>query len=316
MTALRPYTNPYLLQAEREWIDALRGGKIAQLGEVLAGEIAAYTGEDLAEVKAKMQGGTDAFAQLWRESGVDRTDAESLRQFYNAGFTEAYELMHWHSGGLGRCPVDYVLASWIARQVGARRVLDFGSGVGSGAIFLAGCGLEVSLADISAPLLDFCRARLVARGINGPTYLLPKERLPRRAFDLVTCMDVIEHVPDPVATIDEIASYLRVGGVLVAVLYENSECHDRPMHISSCGNLSDFAQQTSMWVDWPLTQQISQWGGECAVLRKLPAGRVLRRIEAIGRQLGASRAMALAKRGLVRAISPARGRVRSNEMVR
>lgn len=303
MSTLRPYTNPALIKAEKEWINAIGGGSGNALVEVLAREISEYTGEDTEVVEAKMRGGTDAFAQLWRESGVDPADAESLRRFYNAGLTEAYELMFWHAGGLGRCPVDYVLASWIGRQVGARRVLDFGSGVGSGAIFLSACGFAVSLADISAPLLDFSRARLAARGIDAECYLLPQERVPRGAFDLVTCMDVIEHVPDPVATVDDLASYLRVGGVLVAVLYEDSACHDRPMHISSCGNLADFAQKTSMWVDWPLTQQIAQWGGDCAVLRKLPAARLLRRVEALGRNLGASRALAIAKRGFLRMIS-------------
>jgi SAM-dependent methyltransferase len=273
-------------RAEAQWLQALLEGASDDPASHLAAELAAYTKEPLEVVLERMRCGTEAFAALWHQRSVDPADPQSLHDFYNAGLTEAYELLHWHAGGLGRCPIQHVLGAWLARAAGARRVLDYGSGVGSAAILLAGMGFDVGLADISRPLLDFSRARLQRRGIEASYHLLPEQRPPASSYDLALCIDVLEHVADPAATVDEIGSYLRVGGLLVATLYEDSAHQDRPMHISSCGPIARFAQRTSLWIDWSLTEQIRQWGGWSVVLRRVPAGRCLRAVErAAGRVL-------------------------------
>lgn len=45
---------------------------------------------------------------------------------------------------------------------------------------------------------------------------LEKSHFPNGTFDVVTLWDVLEHVPDPRTTLDEIARILRPGGLLVA----------------------------------------------------------------------------------------------------
>jgi len=271
--------HPDQIRAENEWKAALGNGAGTELALQLAGELAGYTGEDLVTVRRRMEHGTEDLAALWTQRGVDPGNPDSLLAFYNAGMTEAYELMHWHGGGLGRYPTQHVMAAWLARQVGARRVLDYGTGVGSAAIMLARKGFEVAAADISAPLLDFARKRFAARGLEVDTFLLPRERPPRSRFDVAMCVDVFEHVPDPAGLVSEIAAYLRTGGLLVGVLYEDSTGPDRPMHVSSCGPVAEFARRTNLWVDWRLTERIARWGGWCTVFRKLPAGGLLRRLE-------------------------------------
>ena len=147
----------------------------------------------------------------------------------------------------------------------------------------------------------FSRARLERRGIEASYYLLPDQRPRRASYDLALCIDVLEHVPDPAGLVDEIASYLRVGGLLVATLYEDSTHDDRPMHVSSCGPIARFAQRTSMWIDWPLTERLAQWGGWSVVLRRLPAGRCLRTLERTAnrfRPQGSGRSASMLKRAL------------------
>lgn len=285
MTDQRTYAQPTQQQAEAVWMDAMLGGASGDLPGRLAGELAAYTGEPVETVLERMQHGTEELADLWRQRAVDPADPQALHAFYNAGLTEAYELLHWHAGELGRCPIQHVMAAWLGQALGARRVLDYGAGIGSPGILLARHGFEVSLADIARPLLEFSRARLTQRGIEASYYLLPGQRPPRSTFDLVLCTDVLEHVPDPERVVNEIAGYLRTGGVLVATLYEDSSHPDRPMHVSSCASVADFARQTSLWVDWRLTERIRQWGGWSVVLRKLPAGGLLRAAERVAERV-------------------------------
>jgi SAM-dependent methyltransferase len=59
---------------------------------------------------------------------------------------------------------------------------------------------------------------------------LKRERLPNVAYDVITCFDVLEHVPDPVRTVKELRDALRPGGLLF--LYAPfGEDPERPMHI-------------------------------------------------------------------------------------
>jgi SAM-dependent methyltransferase len=228
-----------------------------------------------------MAAAEDEFAELWKCSDVHPTDATAtaLHEFYNAGLVEAFELMNWHAGGAGRVPIQPVMALWLAQQMGCRRVLDYGSGVGSASILFASHGFDIDLADISNPLLQFAGWRLQQRGQSVQSFLLPQQRPSSGAYDMILCFDVAEHVPDPSAMMAELAGYLRVGGVVVGTFYEDSTNDRHPMHISSCGPLADFARKTPLWVDWKRTKTLKSWGGWSAVLMKRRAGTWLRTLE-------------------------------------
>jgi len=62
-------------------------------------------------------------------------------------------------------------------------------------------------------------ARYAAQHTGCPVYAgtLQKAALPPESFDVVTLMDVIEHVPEPLELIAEIYRILRPGGVLLIV---------------------------------------------------------------------------------------------------
>lgn len=71
------------------------------------------------------------------------------------------------------------------RASGARRILEIGMGNGFVSSFLRRAGLEVTTADINPALQpDVCR----------PLHELP-QALGGRAFDLVSCCEVLEHMP-------------------------------------------------------------------------------------------------------------------------
>src|SRR6266571_3855056 len=54
--------------------------------------------------------------------------------------------------------------------------------------------------------------------------------VPDASFDVVLCTEVLEHVPEPIAAIREIARILRPGGTLLLTAPQRSGAHQRPYH--------------------------------------------------------------------------------------
>lgn len=54
--------------------------------------------------------------------------------------------------------------------------------------------------------------------------------VPDKSFDVVLCTEVIEHVPDPISAIKEIARILKPGGTLLITAPLQSGLHQEPYH--------------------------------------------------------------------------------------
>lgn len=118
------------------------------------------------------------------------------------------EDQHWWYVGRRR-----IITSWvesICREVGKRRprILDVGCGTGANLQMLAKFGVAEGV-DVSAEALDFCRARGLGRVRQGAAESLPYEDA---QFDLVTGLDVVEHLDDDVGGLSEMRRVLRPGG--------------------------------------------------------------------------------------------------------
>jgi SAM-dependent methyltransferase len=88
------------------------------------------------------------------------------------------------------------------------RILDVGCGTGANLELLGRFG-EAEGVDVSEEALAFCRARGLERVRHGAAEKLPYED---GAFDLVTALDVVEHLDDDVAGLREMRRVLRKGG--------------------------------------------------------------------------------------------------------
>jgi 2-polyprenyl-3-methyl-5-hydroxy-6-metoxy-1,4-benzoquinol methylase len=77
-------------------------------------------------------------------------------------------------------------------------------------------GVELSLQEAS-----YARDKL---GLEVHSRPLSEAGLPAAGFDVVSCFEVIEHIPDPKAFLEELAVYVRPGGALV-VMTDNFESH-------------------------------------------------------------------------------------------
>ncbi len=212
------------------WTAALRRPGEPDLAESLVGELAAYTGaSDRDAVRARCRQAVEAIRDEWHRT-VDPADRKAVVRFYDETEAHLYELMWWHTLAEDLSPLAYVTALDFGRRHGCSRYLDFGSGVGSGGLLFAHNGFAVTLADISSSLLEFCRWRFEQAGRPVRTVDLKSAPLPDAAFDIVTAMDVFEHLTDPTEGVDAIHRTLRPGGYLFG-RFAAEEDPLRPQHI-------------------------------------------------------------------------------------
>jgi SAM-dependent methyltransferase len=97
------------------------------------------------------------------------------------------------------------------------RVLDFGAGTGNLALLLAASGVEVWASELNALQRDFIRFRVAKHGFDDRvTVAEPWADLPRKTFDAVVAVDVLEHLPDCGSVLErQILPALANNGVLV-----------------------------------------------------------------------------------------------------
>ncbi len=214
----------------KKWNNALCLENYSNVQESILQELGQYMkDEDIAEIRSRCQLAVPTLKNEWHRK-VSTGDRKSVEQYYDESHMTIYELMWWHTLAEDSSPLAYVTALEFARQQGCRHYLDFGAGVGSGGILFARAGIEATLADISTPLQRFSQWRLEARKLPAHFIDLKVKTLPSRAFDMITALDVFEHLVDPVETVERLSEALQPGGFFFARLASEID-EDRPQHI-------------------------------------------------------------------------------------
>jgi 2-polyprenyl-6-hydroxyphenyl methylase/3-demethylubiquinone-9 3-methyltransferase len=94
-------------------------------------------------------------------------------------------------------------------------VVDVGCGGGILTEGLADAGAEALGIDLSEQVLDAARQHAQSRGLAVNYRGISAEALAREQpgrFDVVTCMEMLEHVPDPASIVRSCAQLVRPGG--------------------------------------------------------------------------------------------------------
>jgi 2-polyprenyl-6-hydroxyphenyl methylase/3-demethylubiquinone-9 3-methyltransferase len=149
--------------------------------------------------------------------------ADREGNFNQAELDKFNELAHrwWDPQGpqkalhaLNPARLGYVAARTTLRGA---RVLDVGCGGGLLSEALAGEGAEVTALDLAPDLLKIARLHGLESGVKVDYRQMPVEALAAEmpeSFDAITCMEMLEHVPDPASVLRACATLLKPGGQL------------------------------------------------------------------------------------------------------
>ena len=110
-----------------------------------------------------------------------------------------------------------VRTAFIAARATLRgsRVLDVGCGGGLLTESLARAGANVTGIDLAEGMIEVARLHARESGLEIDYRVAGAEELARgepQPFDIVTCMEMLEHVPEPAAVTATLAQLLRPGG--------------------------------------------------------------------------------------------------------
>ena len=110
-----------------------------------------------------------------------------------------------------------------------KSVLDVGCGGGILAESMAARGAAVTGIDLGDKPLKVAKLHLLESGQSVDYRLISAEDLALErphSFDLVTCMEMLEHVPDPAATVRACATLVKPGGwVFFSTINRNAKAY-------------------------------------------------------------------------------------------
>lgn len=107
---------------------------------------------------------------------------------------------------------------WIRQHTGSlagKKVLDVGCGGGILSESMAAEGAEVTGIDLAERSLKVARLHGLESGVKVDYQLISAEDMARKhpgEFDVVTCMEMLEHVPDPGSIVQACATLVKPGG--------------------------------------------------------------------------------------------------------
>lgn len=117
--------------------------------------------------------------------------------------------------------INPLRVAWIDEVAGGlagRTVVDVGCGGGILSEAMATRGAHVTGIDLSSKALGVAKLHKLESGVSVDYRLVSAEAFAAAqpaAFDVVTCLEMLEHVPDPASTVLACARLARPGGTVV-----------------------------------------------------------------------------------------------------
>jgi len=150
-------------------------------------------------------------ATLWERK--PRTTESDYRAFYTETNYFVLRQMYYH-----RNDCYHAIAALLRRAGPEGDLCEYGCGVAPVTAWLRPRfpRWRFTLVDLPTPTLEFARWRF--RDARNVEFLEPglADDLPlRRTYDVVTCLDVLEHVVNPLAVMRHVVARLKPGGALL-----------------------------------------------------------------------------------------------------
>lgn len=145
-----------------------------------------------------------------RSNNLDQKEIDKFSQLAAEWWQPEGELRTLHE-------INPARLDFIVKQVdlSKQRVLDLGCGGGILAEAMAKAGAGVTGIDADAQAIAAARAHSEEQGLSIDYQCSTIEDFSAEPFDVITCMEMLEHVPDPAAIVTEAARLLKPGGWLI-----------------------------------------------------------------------------------------------------
>lgn len=156
-----------------------------------------------------------------REANVDAAEIDKFQALASRWWDPESEFRPLHE-------INPLRVTYIERQAGPltdKKILDIGCGGGILAEALASRGARVTGIDMAEKSLEVARLHLLESGLEIDYQRVTAEDFAARhagEFDIVTCLEMLEHVPDPASIVAAAARALKPGGrLLLSTLNRN-----------------------------------------------------------------------------------------------
>ncbi len=148
------------------------------------------------------------------------------------------------------------------------RVVDVGCGGGILSEAMARAGARVLGIDLARAVLDVAELHALQSGITVRYQQIAAEALAELhpgEFDLATCMEMLEHVPDPAASLAALATLVRPGGDIVVSTLNR---HPRAFAVAILG--AEYVARilprgTHEYLKFIRPSELARWGREAGL---------------------------------------------------
>lgn len=175
------------------------------------------------------------------------------------GFLREAVDRHWHGDSRTRRPLE------------GRRALDVGCGAGLLAEPLARLGAAVTAIDAAPENIAAAQAHAAAGGLAIDYRCADVAGEGLTGFDLVTCMEVIEHVADKSAFLGALARALAPGGLLV-LSTPNRTTRSKLLLVEGAERLGMVPRGTHHWADFVTPAELRALLGQAGLVMGEPKG--------------------------------------------
>ncbi|QEL54235.1 bifunctional 2-polyprenyl-6-hydroxyphenol methylase/3-demethylubiquinol 3-O-methyltransferase UbiG [Chromobacterium paludis] len=157
-------------------------------------------------------------------SNVDELEIDKFSQLAHKWWDKDSEFKPLHE-------INPLRLDYIDRHAGlaGKKVLDVGCGGGILAESMALKGAQVTGIDLAKKSLKVAQLHSLESGVPIDYRCVPVEELAAEmpaSFDVVTCMEMLEHVPDPQSVVRACATLVKPGGwVFFSTLNRNAKAY-------------------------------------------------------------------------------------------
>jgi 2-polyprenyl-6-hydroxyphenyl methylase/3-demethylubiquinone-9 3-methyltransferase len=201
------------------------------------------------------------FAKLARDWWDPKGSSAMLHRMnpVRLGFLREAVDAHWHGDPESLKPLA------------GKRALDVGCGAGLLAEPLARLGAEVTGVDAAEETVAVARGHAAGAGLDIDYRHGELAALGLGRFDLVTAMEVLEHVADKAAFLAELAAHLAPGGLMV-LSTPNRTARSRVLMVGLAEAVGAVPRGTHDWGDFVTPDVLRELLGEAGLAMGPPRG--------------------------------------------